>query len=459
MSGISKVVKFFVFLLLEGLACSAFADAAPSITLSQMKGPPTTKILVSGTGWGQNTTVDIYFDKLREAFAVTDGSGIFSNVPIYAPGEAQPGKHLITAVETKNGERTQQTFLVQTDWRQAHFSPDHRGLNPYENLVDGSNVANLKLKWKFRTGNFVVSSPAVADGIVFFGSDDTHVYALDANTGKQLWTFATNGYVDASPAEDNGQVYIGSEDHNLYALDTKSGSLTYEFSGTAGFSDVTVGSEIYATSNFVLAFLPNLQWDWHSLSSAYGSPSTGYNLICVGGGGNDNDATISARGLNGQILWQFNGNGPPSSTTVLADSMVFFALGQDLYALDASDGALKWTYHTENFVGTPASAHGVVYVGAGAVLYALDARSGNLLWQNTDPSGYVIQKLSIANGLVYYGTDGNGNLSGTVSAVDARTGTLRWSYPADGAVFGAPVVVNGSIYFGTHGGSVYALGF
>jgi hypothetical protein len=85
MSRIPNVVKLIVFFLFEGLAFSAIANATPSITLSQVKGPPTTRFLVSGTGWGLNTTVDIYFDKQREAFAVTDAGGVFSNVPIYAP--------------------------------------------------------------------------------------------------------------------------------------------------------------------------------------------------------------------------------------------------------------------------------------------------------------------------------------------------------------------------------------
>ena len=36
------------------------------------------------------------------------------------------------------------------------------------------------LKWKFKTGDVVYSSPAVVDGVVYFGSDDNHLYAFDA---------------------------------------------------------------------------------------------------------------------------------------------------------------------------------------------------------------------------------------------------------------------------------------
>ncbi|GIV39189.1 MAG: hypothetical protein KatS3mg033_0989 [Thermonema sp.] len=34
------------------------------------------------------------------------------------------------------------------------------------------------LKWKFKTGDVVSSSPAVSDGIVFFGSWDYYLHAL-----------------------------------------------------------------------------------------------------------------------------------------------------------------------------------------------------------------------------------------------------------------------------------------
>jgi eukaryotic-like serine/threonine-protein kinase len=41
------------------------------------------------------------------------------------------------------------------------------------------------LQWRFRTGGPIVSSPAIANGVVFIGSSDGALYAIDQNTGKQ----------------------------------------------------------------------------------------------------------------------------------------------------------------------------------------------------------------------------------------------------------------------------------
>ena len=77
------------------------------------------------------------------------------------------------------------------------------------------------LKWKFETGGSVDSSPALSDGVVYFGSYDYHLYAVDAKTGKEKWKFKTGDGVSSSPAVVDGVVYFGSWDNHLYALDTK----------------------------------------------------------------------------------------------------------------------------------------------------------------------------------------------------------------------------------------------
>jgi eukaryotic-like serine/threonine-protein kinase len=47
------------------------------------------------------------------------------------------------------------------------------------------------------------------------------VYALNAKTGAKLWSYATGSPVNSSPAVANGVVYVGSEDGNVYAFGLK----------------------------------------------------------------------------------------------------------------------------------------------------------------------------------------------------------------------------------------------
>ena len=74
--------------------------------------------------------------------------------------------------------------------------------------------------WNYRTGAAVVSSPAVANGVVYIGSEDFNVYALNARTGAKLWSY-TSYYVNSSPAVANGMMYVGSTDDNVYAFGLK----------------------------------------------------------------------------------------------------------------------------------------------------------------------------------------------------------------------------------------------
>jgi outer membrane protein assembly factor BamB len=77
--------------------------------------------------------------------------------------------------------------------------------------------------WNYTTVGSVESSPAVAGGVVYVGSDDDHVYALNATTGKQVWNYTTGSWVFSSPAVAGGVVYVGSNDHHVYALNAITG--------------------------------------------------------------------------------------------------------------------------------------------------------------------------------------------------------------------------------------------
>ena len=73
------------------------------------------------------------------------------------------------------------------------------------------------------------SSPAVSDGLVFFGAGDGGVYAVEAATGVLQWAFRTGNVVHASPAVAGGIVYVGSWDSRVYALEARTGVLKWSF--------------------------------------------------------------------------------------------------------------------------------------------------------------------------------------------------------------------------------------
>ena len=50
------------------------------------------------------------------------------------------------------------------------------------------------------------------------GGDDQYLKALDAGTGELIWTYATGDFVFSSPAVADGVLYVGSLDENVYAF-------------------------------------------------------------------------------------------------------------------------------------------------------------------------------------------------------------------------------------------------
>ena len=102
----------------------------------------------------------------------------------------------------------------------CHGQSMFRGDAAHSGIYAGSGPRQLHgVKWKFATGDRIVSSPVWYEGVVYFGSDDNNVYAVDAATGRQNWKFTTNGPVPSTPAIAAGIVYFASYDGKFYAVD------------------------------------------------------------------------------------------------------------------------------------------------------------------------------------------------------------------------------------------------
>ncbi len=84
--------------------------------------------------------------------------------------------------------------------------------------------------WRITYGGSINTTPIIHKEVLYFGSCDTYLYALNVNTGKELWRFKTNGCISCnSPPYFNGRLYFGSYDCHLYAISAETGKEIWRF--------------------------------------------------------------------------------------------------------------------------------------------------------------------------------------------------------------------------------------
>ncbi len=155
----------------------------------------------------------------------------------------------LTRNHVTNATQTYASFVAKNGIMFG-FDAQRTNANPFEQILNPTNVGDLKEKWAYQTGDAVISSPAVAGDVVYVGSVDGNVYALDAVSGAKKWAYRTGNNVRSSPAVVGGVVYIGSVDGNVYAFDAASGAKkwTYQTKGPVGSSPAVAGGVVYVGS-------------------------------------------------------------------------------------------------------------------------------------------------------------------------------------------------------------------
>jgi outer membrane protein assembly factor BamB len=313
-------------------------------------------------------------------------------------------------------------------------------------------------EWAFETGDWVLSSPTVADGTVYVGSFDGNLYAVDAGSGNQEWAFECD-VVYSSPTVVDGTVYVGSWDGNLYAVDTGSGDQEWAFgTGDAVTSSPTVAEgTVYVGSNdfnlyAVDAESGDQEWAFETANTVRSSPTVAEGTVYVGS--NDfNLYAVDAESGNQEWASEPGYNIPFSSPTV-AEGTVYVGSGWKLYAIDAGSGDQEWAFETGDAVySSPTVTDGTVYVGSyDGNLYAVDAVSGDQKWA-FETGSLVKSSPTVADGTVYVGS-----VDYNLYAVDARSGDQEWGFETGDQVRSSPTVADGTVYVGSEDGNLYAVG-
>jgi outer membrane protein assembly factor BamB len=259
------------------------------------------------------------------------------------------------------------------------------------NTLEALPTEQPTIVWSIQTSGPIWGAPALSDGIVYIGSDDHALYAIEAQNSQLKWKFLTQGFIRSQPAISDGSVYISSDDGFVYAINAQTGKQVWR---------TDIGNQMPPDEREKLG--TNAPTDYDYLQS---SPVVKDGQVYVGS-------------LDGKV-----------------------------YALSADKGGLQWSYQTGDKVrATPFVEDQVVYIGSwDKYFYALNARTGELIWK-TPLGGQVQSTAAAADGLVFCASR-----KASLVGLDQNTGEIKWEYDYgnNNWVESSPRLVNGILYIGS----------
>jgi outer membrane protein assembly factor BamB len=366
-----------------------------------------------------------------------------------------------TAVAVVLGLGPASAMAATGDWTQFRESQLHQAHNTSETLLSDVNVHSLGLAWTGATGAAVNSSPAVANGVVYVGSNDGKLYAFAAGcatgggTCTPIWKGTTGGAIDSSPAAVGTRVFVGSSDGKLYAFKVGCGT------GGATCSPL---------------------WTATTGGSIQSSPSVDSGVIYVG----SDDGKLYAFDANGVIgcsgvpkvctpIWTATTGGAVQSSAAVSAGKIYVGSNDGkLYAFAAgcaTGGAScspLWTATTGGAIhSSPSILTGVVFVGSlDGKLYAFDGTAATgcsgaplvctPMWTGTT-GGAIYSSPSVGDGRVWVGSD-----DGKVYAFHVSCGTggavcpVLWSGDTGHPIRSSPASAHDVLYVGSSDGKLYA---
>jgi len=294
-------------------------------------------------------------------------------VPVFALLSLAPGiQAQVPYTRILNAESEPESWLTYSGTYRSHrFSTLDQ--------INVANVASLRPVWVYqlkRPGVFE-SSPIVADGVMYLVEPPSTVTALDVRSGRRLWTWTPSMPKDVKalgfPATNRGVavlddlVFVGTLDAHLVALDAKTGVVRWDVKVAENKTGHSITCAPLALDGKIIIGISGGEAGIRGFLDAYDS-STGKRLWRFW--------TVPAKGEPGNETWGRNSWKTGGGATWVPGSydpalnLLYWGIGNPapdwngdvrpgdnlytcaLVALDASTGELKW-----HFQFTPHDTH------------------------------------------------------------------------------------------------------
>ena len=252
--------------------------------------------------------------------------------------------------------------------------------------INAENVSQLGLAWfaDIPLNRGQEATPIVVDGVMYFSSAWSNVFAFDAATGEQLWRYdpqvprewAVNvccGVVNRGVAAWNGKIFVGTLDGRLVALDAATGRPVWEVYTIDRTQRYSITGAVRVVKGRVLVGNSGGEFGVRGYVSAYDAETgeLAWRFYTVPGnpadGFEDEAMEMAARTWNGE-WWKLGGGGTVWDAIVYdpVTDLLFVGVGNgspwnrslrspgggdnlflaSIVALDPDDGSYVWHYQT-----------------------------------------------------------------------------------------------------------------
>jgi eukaryotic-like serine/threonine-protein kinase len=319
-----------------------------------------------------------------------------------------------------------------------------------------------QIKWQSKISTTWLIPPLVTNGILYTGSGDGSLYALNAETGEEIWSEGGFGQLESTGAIAGDVIVTGGYSQLVKALNRKTGADVWSFKTDylVQGAPLIIAERVYiATDRMVYALdLRSGQLLWKAATGTeeafMGAPASDGGVIYTTGG----KLLLALDAETGKERWRVEKNDIFLSLAV-ANGLIYVGnWDHHLYAFNQSTGEERWNFEgSAVFWSAPAVDENTVYAGNEDQMYALHAESGELLW-SFETAGRSVSEPLLSDGVVYVSDSSHEFPRGArhLYALDATSGEQLWVFETVSTFLPAPALGDGVIYI-TSTGEVIAL--
>jgi eukaryotic-like serine/threonine-protein kinase len=321
----------------------------------------------------------------------------------------------------------------------------------------------LKLRWTFQAKDSIESSAAIVDGVIYVGSMDASLYAVDLATGKLRWRYATGGPVqDSSPCVQDGVAYIGDLNGVLHAVNVKTGNSNWTFkteseiksSPNCAKGKVYFGSydqNLYCLSSSSGALI----WKYTTEGPLHSSPAIYNEQIYISG---CDEIFRSIDVLTGKRIYELPLGAYTGASVAVRDDHAFVGtFGNTVIGINLKKREAEWVYShpTRSFPFNSSAAitdDRVVLGGRDKMVHCLDRISGKAIWTFLTRARVESSPLILKN-RVFIGSN-----DGLLYELDLKSGRKNWSFTAGAPLSASPAAAQECLVIGSQDGQLYCFG-